>query len=336
MVYVGMIYNPKPRSADEEALSKPCDARRYLAGLYDLDELGLQMRRQGGQVGMNAADLWIALSDAGNGLEAFIDRNFPGAEKILDFQHGATHLAAFAKQFRPDTSERLLAAWCHTLKHAGGAMMIRVLERLDRKKMTEEVRKGHEDVLGYLRKNVERMDYPRYLRNGWQIASGAVESACKTVVNQRLCLGGMRWGEEGSDAVAHLQRPYIAATLTSGTPSGATLWPRDGKTTHECHAYPSEDYSAASPNTALENKRGREPLYSPNGIERLPIPPRRRCATAASAVAHRRRTSLRLDYFSPFSAASPVWAALAPQHGQPVNFLSPASMHTTLPSSVPT
>jgi hypothetical protein len=35
-----------------------------------------------------------------------------------------------------------------------------------------------------------------------------VESACKTVVNQRLCLGGMRWGEEGSDAVAHLRALY--------------------------------------------------------------------------------------------------------------------------------
>ncbi len=208
MVYVGMIYNPRPRSAGEEALSKPCDGARYLAGLYGLEALGLQMRRQGAQVGMDAAEVWIALTDGGNGLEGFIDVNFPRAEKILDFQHGATHLAAFAKQFRPDTSERLLAAWCHTLKHAGGAMMIRVLERLDRKKMTEEVRKGHDDVLNYLHKNVGRMDYPRYLGNGWQIASGAVESACKTVVNQRLCLGGMRWGEEGSDAVAHLRALY--------------------------------------------------------------------------------------------------------------------------------
>jgi hypothetical protein len=208
MVYVGMIYNPQPRAATDEALSKPCDGARYLAGLYDLDELGLQMRRQGAQVGMDAAEVWIALTDAGNGLENFIDRNFPRAEKILDFQHGVTHLAAFAKQFRPDTSEKLLAAWCHTLKHAGGAMMIRVLERLDRKKMAAEVRAGHDDVLGYLRNHVERMDYPKYLRNGWQIASGAVESACKTVVNQRLCLGGMRWGEEGSDAVAHLRALY--------------------------------------------------------------------------------------------------------------------------------
>jgi hypothetical protein len=208
MVSVGMIYNPRPRQPEDESLSRPCDGARYLAGLYTLEELGLQMRRQGAQVGMDAADVWIALTDGGNGLEGFIDVNFPRAVKILDFQHGATHLAAFAKQFRPDTSERLLAAWCHTLKHAGGAVMIRALERLDRKKMTEEVREGHDGLLGHLRKNVGRMDYPTYLRNGWQIGSGAVESACKTVVNQRLCLGGMRWGEEGSDAVAHLRALY--------------------------------------------------------------------------------------------------------------------------------
>jgi hypothetical protein len=208
MVTVGMIYNPQPRDPEEESLSKPCDGARYLAGLYGLEELGLQMRRQGAQVGMDAAELWIALTDGGNGLEHFVAVNFPRATLILDFQHGATHLAAFAKQFRPDTSEKLLAAWCHTLKHAGGAVMIRLLERLDRKKMTEEVREGHDDLLGYLGKNVGRMDYPTYLRNGWQIGSGAVESACKTVVNQRLCLGGMRWGEEGSDAVAHLRALY--------------------------------------------------------------------------------------------------------------------------------
>jgi hypothetical protein len=208
MVYVGMIYNPQPRAAGEEALSKPCDGARYLAGLYDLDELGLQLRRQGAQVGMDSAEVWVALTDGGNGLEGFIDVNFPRAVKVLDFQHAVTHLADFAKQFRPGGWEKLLAAWCHTLKRAGGAVLVRVLERLHRRKMAPEVREGHDGVLGYLRKNVGRMDYPTYLRHGWQIASGAVESACKTVVNQRLCLGGMRWGEAGSDAVAHLRALY--------------------------------------------------------------------------------------------------------------------------------
>src|SRR2546428_2185989 len=209
MVYVGMIYNPQPRKPDEEALSKPCDGVRYLAGLYSLDELGQQMRRQGAQVSMDAADVWIALTDGGNGLEEFMDVYFPRAVKILDFHHATGHLADFAKVFRQGPqAERLLRAWCHILKHAGGSQVIKVIERLDRKKMSAETQAEQDGLLNYLRNNVGRMDYPSYLKKGWQIGSGAIESACKTVVNQRLCLGGMRWGEEGSDAVAHLRALY--------------------------------------------------------------------------------------------------------------------------------
>jgi hypothetical protein len=211
MVTVAMIYNPRPRQQDDEALSKPCDGARYFAGFYDLDELGLQMRRQAGQVGMNAARQWVALTDGGAGLESFLDVNFPRAEKILDFHHAAEHLSAFAKVYRPGpAAPPLLAAWCHSLKHAGGGTVIRMLGRLPCRKMTAEVRKEYDKLLNYLKNNEHRMDYPRYLRRGWQIASGAVESACKRVVNQRLCMGGMRWGEVGSDAVAHLRALYLS------------------------------------------------------------------------------------------------------------------------------
>jgi hypothetical protein len=206
MVTVAMIYNPQPRQRDEEALSKPCDGARYFAGFYDLEELGLQMRRQAGHVGMNDAEQWIALTDGGAGLERFIDVNFPRAEKILDFHHAAEHLSAFAKRYRPGRgSGPLLEAWCHSLKHAGGRQVIRMLERLPRQKMSDEVQEDYDRLLNYLRSNEHRMDCPRYLKRGRQIGSGAVESACKRVVNQRMCMGGMRWGEPGSDAVAHLR-----------------------------------------------------------------------------------------------------------------------------------
>jgi hypothetical protein len=112
------------------------------------------------------------------------------------------------------------AAWCHTLKHAGGKQLIRVLERLDRKQMPEAVQQEHDRLLNYLRKNAHRMNYPAYLHQGWQIASGAVESACKTVVNQRLCLGGMRWGGSRAATRSRTCGPSTAVTPSSGTPSG--------------------------------------------------------------------------------------------------------------------
>ena len=76
---------------------------RYLAGLYDLEELGSQMRRQAGQVGMDHAEQWIGLSDGGNGLERFLTRNFPReVVVILDFWHASEYLSDLAKALHPD------------------------------------------------------------------------------------------------------------------------------------------------------------------------------------------------------------------------------------------
>jgi len=113
---------------------------------------------------------------------------------------------------KPCDGARYLAG-LYTLEELGlhlrrQATRVQLLERLDGQKLTDAARAALADVLPYLRRHVPRMDYPEYLRRGWQIASGAVESACKPVVNQRLCLGGMRWGEAGSDAVAHPRALY--------------------------------------------------------------------------------------------------------------------------------
>ncbi len=207
MVNVGMVFNPQPRAADdEETLARPCEGVRYLAGFYTLEQLGLQLRRQAAQVGMDAAQQWLALTDGGSGLEHFIDVNFPQAEKILDFRHATEHLSDFTKQYRPGKpGEKLLDAWCHTLKHAGGARLLHLVDKLDPETMTAEAAAEHAKLRTFLGNHHHKMDYPRYLQQGWQIATGAVESACKTVINRRLCMGGMRWGEVGSDGVAHLR-----------------------------------------------------------------------------------------------------------------------------------
>jgi hypothetical protein len=209
MATVGMIFNPQPRQPPDEELSRPCDGVRYLAGHYSLPELGQQLKRQAKQVGLAAAEHWIALTDGGNGLEDWVDLHFPRAQKILDFRHASEYLADFAKKYRPgEEGEALLGQWCHVLKHEGGDAVLQELLRLDRRSRKQEARALHDKATSYIRNNVARMNYPEYLRQGWQIATGAVESACKTVVNQRLCLGGMRWRETGSDAVCHLRALY--------------------------------------------------------------------------------------------------------------------------------
>jgi hypothetical protein len=211
MPYVAMVYNPVPELPEDCPHRPPPGARlqaRYLSGLYDLDELGLQLRKQAGQVGMDQADLWIGITDGGNGLAEFVRRNFPrDPVLILDFWHAADHLTELAKLLHPEDDEKrqaLATSWCHTMKHEGGERIVEVLRAypLPRKKTVQD---KHAEVLNYLTNNLHRMDYPHYLQNGWMIGSGAVESACKTVVGQRLKQAGMRWREYGTDSMCHLR-----------------------------------------------------------------------------------------------------------------------------------
>ena len=65
-------------------------------------------------------------------------------------------------------------------------------------------------LIQHFEKNLPRMDYPRYQRQGWQIGSGSVEAACKTVIGGRLKGAGMRWGEDGADAVSHLRALFLS------------------------------------------------------------------------------------------------------------------------------
>jgi hypothetical protein len=215
MPYVGMIYNPLPELPKDSPHAPPPGAQmqaRYVAGLYSLDELSAVMRRQAGQVGMNRAERWIGLTDGGNGLEPFVQKSFPLVEVvILDFWHVSDHLGDLARTLHPQDEEKAKeqkGQWCHVLKHEGGAALVTVLEEMALPERRPALRAKHAEVLGYLQKNVPRMDYPTYLAKGWLIGSGSVESACKTVVAQRLKLAGMRWREKGTDAVCHLRALY--------------------------------------------------------------------------------------------------------------------------------
>jgi hypothetical protein len=210
MAYVGMVCNPAPEFPWPDEAPQPMRAR-YLAGLYPLAEFTPLLRAPAGRVGMDGADRWIGLTDGGNGLEERLTENFPRVEVIiLDFFHPAEKLTGLARRLHPEdeiAAQEQARQWRGLLKEEGGAVLAAVLQEWDwprRAGLSDAVA----DLVGYLERNAHRMEYPEYLARGWCIGSGAVESACKTVVGQRLKLAGMRWGEDGADALCHLRALY--------------------------------------------------------------------------------------------------------------------------------
>jgi hypothetical protein len=210
MAYVGMVCNACPEWPWPDEKPTPMQAR-YLSGLSPLEDFAPLLRRPAGHVGMDRADRWIGISDGGSGLEDRLKENFPRVEVIiLDFYHPAEKLTALAQRLHPGDeagAEEQARQWRQLLKDEGGAVLAAVLTEWDWPERPG-LSAAATEVIGYLERQAHRMDYPEYLAKGWCIGSGAVESACKTVVGQRLKLAGMRWGEDGADAMCHLRALY--------------------------------------------------------------------------------------------------------------------------------
>jgi hypothetical protein len=212
---VAAIANPVPedrgRWADPSRRRPPPWQARYLAALRPWAALGEVRRRQGGQGGRNRAQRWVASADGAVGLEEFLRSNFPRVEAvILDFYHAAAYLGELAQALHPADEAAAQAwpgPWCQRLKHEGGQAVLEALRGLEVR--GRAARECHGRVVGYFGNQAHRMDYPSYRAKGWQSGSGLVESACKRV-GQRLKGAGMRWGEDGADALCHLRALFLS------------------------------------------------------------------------------------------------------------------------------
>ncbi len=73
------------------------------------------------------------------------------------------------------------------------------------KKKTEQLRK----IGNYLKKNQGRKQYHDYLEQGYPIASGVIEGACKHFVKDRMERAGMRWTIKGAQAMLDIRSVYL-------------------------------------------------------------------------------------------------------------------------------
>jgi hypothetical protein len=126
--------------------------------------------------------------------------------EILDIYHAFEHLGTVAGAVFGQGS-KAGAEWLGPLKRSleaeGPAPILVALGQLspEGEEAAEAVRKA----VGYFSEHAPRMDYPTFIALKLPIGSGAIESACKTLIEEREKGAGMRWTEEGAQAVATLR-----------------------------------------------------------------------------------------------------------------------------------
>lgn len=149
----------------------------------------------------------VKLADAALDNWTFLANELPEGPEIVDFFHAAEHLnAAVAAAYGDGTTEarRHFADLRFVLREVpkGVEHVIRSLAYL-RKKFPKRDR--IEKELKYFRKHRARMRYKEHADQGLPIGSGIVEAACKTLAAQRMKLSGMRWGQDGGQAILTLR-----------------------------------------------------------------------------------------------------------------------------------
>jgi hypothetical protein len=65
-------------------------------------------------------------------------------------------------------------------------------------------------ICSYFSKNRQRMRYDVYLREGYPIASGVIEGACRHLIKDRMERAGMHWTEVGAQAMLDLRSVWIS------------------------------------------------------------------------------------------------------------------------------
>lgn len=151
----------------------------------------------------------IALCDGCQALQTRIAKYFPDFSQVLDFIHANEYLWKVANALFGETNDQRFE-WMktRTLQLLSGKTKHLIAEfrllakqpKLSKRKRTQLIQTAN-----YFERNLPFMDYPTYLAQGWPIASGVIEGACRHFVKDRCELSGMRWSQSGAENLLRLR-----------------------------------------------------------------------------------------------------------------------------------
>jgi hypothetical protein len=210
-----VITAPRRRKAGKDSRREPqakgkwltasvtCDIPAVIAAAFDeAQRRDPQHRRQ-----------WIVLVDGNNpqieAVTAEATRRGVTITIIIDLIHVLEYLWQAAWSFF-DKGEPAAEEWV-----AGQALKIlqgkaRQVAAGIRRRATacgyhQDERAGADECARYLTAKAPHLDYATALAQGWPIATGVIEGACRHLVKDRMDITGARWGLAGAEAILTLR-----------------------------------------------------------------------------------------------------------------------------------
>ena len=127
----------------------------------------------------------------------------------LDIVHASEYLWDISTALYGETSHQRVTWIRNALKKTLNSNIQSVIKELEKKikdeKLTKFQIKRLNRSITYFKNHRHMMDYKKYLKEGFPIASGAIEGACNNLVKDRTDRSGMQWTKKGADAVINLR-----------------------------------------------------------------------------------------------------------------------------------
>lgn len=156
----------------------------------------------------------VLLGDGATWIRGMAEEIFPDSQQILDFYHLSENVNEYAKHhFRMDASK--YKPWVKkTMSALKKSKYKKVLANLE----THPERKPtgcQVNLHGYITNNIKNIDYDTFIKKGYFIGSGAIESGNKTILQDRLKRAGMRWNTSTAQAMLSLRTKAESETWFS-------------------------------------------------------------------------------------------------------------------------
>ncbi len=128
---------------------------------------------------------------------------------ILDFIHVLEYLWKAAYCFHPVASQEaegwVQARALSILRGNSSSVAAGMRQSATKRQLEKTQRKAVDKCADYLLKYRFYLQYDCYCPNGWPIASGVIEGACRHLVKDRMELTGARWGLKSAEAVLKIR-----------------------------------------------------------------------------------------------------------------------------------
>jgi hypothetical protein len=154
---------------------------------------------------------WIAMVD---GAKHQIDRIEAKARQVevhivCDFVHVLEYIWSSAWSFfaegDPAAEEWVAEKALAVLRGQASTVAAAIRRKATCLGLDARARENADNCADYLLAKRDYLDYSRALEQGWPIATGVIEGACRHLVKDRLDLTGSRWGLEGAEAILKLR-----------------------------------------------------------------------------------------------------------------------------------